>query len=157
MRFRVISIFLFVLVGTSCEFFNLNKKSQLQEVDTIINFSSVDVSPSFTICDSIIEKIAKTNCFRTTIHQHISENLGKHHIEVKLPINEAITVEVLISNKGKVTVDNIISSEVVKSSIPNLDSLIIASLESLPRLFPATKRGIPVATQYIIPIQIVVN
>lgn len=157
MRFRVISLFLFILVSTSCEYFNLNKKPQLQKVDTIIDFSSVDVSPSFAICDAIIEKVAKTNCFRTTIHKHISESLAKHNIEVKQPVNEAIQVEVLIDNKGGVTIQKVISSDLVNAVIPSLDSILRISLANLPTLFPAIKRGIPVATQYQIPIQIVVN
>ena len=157
MQFRAFSLFLLIIVATSCEYFNLNKNSQLIEVDTIIDFSSVDVSPSFAVCDSIIEKKAKTNCFRTNIHKHVSESLAKHHIEVKQPIDEAILVEVLISKKGLVTVNAIKSSELVKSVIPNLDSIIEVSLKSLPSLFPATKKGILVTTQYQIPIQIVVN
>ena len=157
MRFRVISLFLLILVGTSCEYFNLNKKSHLQEVDTIIDFSSVDVYPTFEACKSYIDKTKKTNCFRNTIHKHISESLAKHKLEVKKPVNETIQVAVLITNKGKVSVQKITSSAILKKEIPTIDSLITLSLEDLPKLFPATKRGIPVTTQYLIPIQINVN
>tara|TARA_R110002073_G_scaffold113603_1_gene250619 strand:- start:7868 stop:8341 length:474 start_codon:yes stop_codon:yes gene_type:complete len=154
MRFRVISLFLIILVGASCEFFNLKKKSQLQEVDTIIDFSSVDVSPTFIVCKSFIDKEKKTDCFRNTIHKHISESLAKHQLEVKNSVNEMIKVVVLISNKGVVSVQKIMASEILRNEIPTIDSLITVSLQDLPKLFPATKRGIPVATQYQIPIQI---
>jgi hypothetical protein len=157
MRFRVISLFLIILVGTSCEFFNLKKKSQLQEVDTIIDFSSVDVFPTFEACKSFIDKAKKTDCFRNTIHKHISESLAKHKIQVKNPVKETINVVVLINNKGKVAIQKITTSDVLKKQIPAIDSLITASLQSLPMLFPATKRGIPVTTQYQIPIEINVN
>ncbi len=157
MRFRVLSLFLIILIGTSCEFFNLKDKSQLQEIDTIIDFSSVDVFPTFDVCKSYIDKEKKTACFRETIHQHISKSLAKNKIEVKKPVNEVLNVEVLISNKGIVSVQKIIASDVLKTEIPTIDSLITASLQNLPKLFPATKRGIPVATQYKIPIQINVN
>ena len=157
MRFRVLSLFLIILIGTSCEFFNLKDKSQLQEIDTIIDFSYVDVFPTFDVCKSYIDKEKKTACFRETIHQHISKSLAKNKIEVKKPVNEVLNVEVLISNKGIVSVQKIITSDVLKTEIPAIDSLITASLQNLPKLFPATKRGIPVATQYKIPIQINVN
>jgi hypothetical protein len=157
MRFRVLSLFLLILVGTSCEYFNLNKKSQLQEVDTIIDFSSVDVFPTFEACKNFIDKAKKTDCFRNTIHKHISESLAKHQLEVKNPVNEIIHVVVLINNKGAVSIQKITSSEILKKEIPTIDSLITISLRDLPRLSPATKRGIPVATQYQIPIQINVN
>lgn len=158
MRLRILSLFLLVFVGTSCEFFNLKKKSQLQQVDTIIDFSSVDVSPSFKACDSLIEKIERTNCFRSSIHKYISESLSKHKLEVKKSINEKVIVEILISNTGKVIISKIHSSDFVKKMLPNLDSLLNSSIEELPKLRPArTKKGIPLTTQYQIPIQIRVN
>ena len=157
MRFRVISLFLIILIGTSCEFFNLKKKSQLQEVDTIIDFSSVDSSPTFKICKEFIDKEQKSNCFRNTIYTHISKSLAKHNFEVRKSIDEVIKVEVLIDRKGNTTVQRIISSDLIKESIKSLDSLVKVSVANLPKLFPATKRGIPVTTQYQIPIQISVN
>ena len=157
MRFRVISLLFFIIVSTSCEYFNFNKKSKLQEVDTSIDFSTVDVFPTFEACKSFIDKAEKTTCFRNTIHKHISENLAKHQLEVKNPIDETIQVSVLINNKGDVSIQKISSSEMLKKEFPAIDSLITISLQDLPKLFPATKRGIPVTTQYQIPIQIQVN
>ncbi len=154
MRLRILSLFLLVLVGTSCEFFNLKKKSELQQVDTIIDFSSVDSAPTFESCKSFIDKEAKNNCFRNTIYTYISKSLSKHVFEVRKPIEEVIKVEVLIDSKGKASVQRIISSEVIKGAIQSLDSLVKVSVANLPKLFPATKRGIPVTTQYQIPIQI---
>jgi hypothetical protein len=157
MRFRILSLFLIILVGTSCEFFNLNKRSQLQEVDTIINFSSVDASPTFEACKDFIDKEAKRNCFRNTIYTHISKSLAKHTFEVRKPIDEVIKVDVIINSKGNTTVLRIISSDLIKESFRSLDSFVEVSVANLPKLFPATKRGIPVTTQYQIPIQITVN
>ena len=154
MRFRIVSLLFLIIVSTSCEYFNFNKKSQLQEVDTIIDFSSVDVFPTFEACKNFIDKAKITDCFRTTIHKHISESLAKHQLEVKNSVNEMIKVVVLISNKGVVSVQKIMASEILRNEIPAIDSLIMVSLQDLPKLFPATKRGIPVATQYQIPIQI---
>ena len=157
MRLRILSLFLLILVGTSCEFFNLKKKAQLQEVDTIIDFSSVDAAPTFEACKSFIDKAAKNNCFRNTIYSHISKSLATYTFEVRKPLEEMIKVEVLIDSKGKATVQRIISSQLIKESIQSLDSLVKVSVANLPKLLPALKRGIPVTTQYQIPIQIRVN
>ena len=135
----------------------MKKKSQLQEVDTIIDFSSVDSSPTFTICKDFIDKEEKSNCFRNTIYTYISKSLAKHNFEVRKPIDEVIKVEVIIDSRGNTTVQRIISSDLIKQSIKSLDSLVKVSVANLPKLFPATKRGIPVTTQYQIPIQIKVN
>jgi hypothetical protein len=157
MRFRVISLILLLIISTSCKYFSFEKKSNLQEVDTIINFSSVDASPTFLACKDLIDKEAKSNCFRATIHKYISEGLSKHKLETKIPINEVVEIEVIINNKGVVTVKNIQSSALVKASLKGLDSIIRISVEDLPKISPATKRGIPVTTQYKIPIQIQVK
>src|SRR5690606_26336094 len=130
------------------------KKINLQELDTVIDFSSVDVSPSFKVCDSIIDKKAKTDCFRNTIHQEIFNNLSKQKISAKNPISEIIQVQLEIDNKGNVSLKMIEASLLLQEAIPNLDSLITQSLLQLPTLFPAIKRGIPVTTQYQLPIQI---
>lgn len=157
MRFRLISLFLLILVGASCDFFDLNKRERIQEVDTIIDFSSVDASPTFEACSHFIEKEEKNHCFRNTIYTHISTSLAKHSFKVRKPIEEVIKVELLIDAKGNARVLRIISSDFIKESIQGLDSLVRVSVANLPTVFPATKRGIPVTTQYQIPIQISVN
>lgn len=81
----------------------------------------------------------------------------KHKLEAKNPINEIIQVEVIIDNKGKVSAHKITISDSLKIAIPKIDSLIKVSLLTMPKLFPAIKRGIPVATQYQIPIHISVK
>ena len=157
MRIRVISLFLFILASTSCDFFSFQKKSGMQEVDTIIDFSTVDVAPSFDDCKSYVEKEKKSNCFRNTIYKHISTSLAKHNFEVRNPIEEVINVSVTIDSRGNATVHQIVSSALIKKTLPNLDSLVKRSVASLPKMFPAIKRGIPVTTQYQIPIQISVK
>jgi len=154
MKLRV--IFLLFLAGftASCQFFNLDTKSMYQEVDTVVDFSVVDVSPSFAICDSIIDKAAKTACFRKTIHLQISKSLGAAPLVIKGPIDETVFVHVLIDKDGKVTLKSIESTPELKEVLVDLDSLVQLSLQSLPTLFPAIKRGIPVATQYQLPIKI---
>jgi hypothetical protein len=135
----------------------LKKKSSLQEIDTIIDFSTVDAAPTFEACKDFIDKEKKNDCFRNTIYSHVSASLLKHSFEVRKPINEVIKVDLIIDSKGNATVLRIISSSSVKETLHNLDSLINGSVASLPTLFPAIKRGIPVTTQYQIPIQIRVN
>jgi len=154
MPFKVIFSFLIVLLCSSCQFFNFNKKITLQEIDTIVNFSIVDVSPSFAICDSLIDKTKKDNCFRTSLHQIISKNLETHTFNINKEIDETILVNLLIDAQGNIFFKSIISSEIIQKEIPKLDSLLKISLQNLPQLHPAIKRGIPVATQYQLPIKI---
>ena len=65
--------FVFLFFGlffiTSCDKFSFTKNKNIQVIDTIVDFTSVDTYPSFKVCDSLIDKIKKSACFRKTIHQ----------------------------------------------------------------------------------------
>jgi hypothetical protein len=63
----------------------------------------------------------------------------------------------LIDKDGKFTLKNIESTPELKEVLVHLDSLVRLSLQSLPIVFPAIKRGIPVSTQYQLPIKIRVH
>ncbi len=143
-----------VVFCTSCDKFSFNKNKNIQVLDTIVNFSSVDVSPSFKPCDSIIDKTKKTDCFRVTIHQKIGEELQKHSFTIKDSISETVYVNLVINSKGKIVLDEIQSSENIKHQLPELDSLLKVSIQKLPTIYAAIKRGIPVTTKYRLPIRI---
>ena len=154
MLLRVFSIFMVLLTCTSCDFFRLKKTSPLRVLDTVIDFSSVDTSPSFENCIDLIDKSEKTTCFRTTMHGHITTSLQSYPMQLPAAIEETITVTLLIDIYGKVSVQHIDTSDQLKEVQQVLDRAIRLSLAKIPPLFPALKRGIPVATQYQIPIEI---
>jgi len=155
MYLRIYSFLLLIFLCTSCNKFSLNKsKLHNQSLDTIVNFTSVDTYPSFKECDSIIDKTSKTDCFRTTIHQKIGAELSQFSFLVKDTISETITVNVIINSKGKIILDGIQSSENITTTFSTLDSILKVSIQNLPTIYPAIKRGIPVTTKYSLPIRI---
>jgi hypothetical protein len=138
----------------SCQFIKFDKRNDALNLDTIVDFSSVDVSPTFAICDAIIDQSESIYCFRTTIHQKISEKLLQYSFQVNQSIDEVVVLRILINNKGKIVFQSLIASNMINEELPQLDSLLQRSVEGLPTIFPAIKRGIPVATQYQLPIRI---
>ena len=142
------------MLFTSCDKFSFSKSKKQQALDTIVDFSSVDMFPSFKVCDAIINKDKKADCFRKTIHQKIGEELLKHEFTIKDAIDEVVYVDVLINSKGEFRIDAIVSSKNIKNKIPKLDSLIKATVQNLPTIYPAIKRGIPVTTKYRLPVKI---
>ncbi|MFY9242899.1 MAG: hypothetical protein WAO74_07725 [Polaribacter sp.] len=154
---RVFSFLLMLIFITSCDKLPFSKNKNLQQLDTIVDFTSVDLSPSFKICDSIIDKIEKSDCFRNTIHQKIGEELLLHSLSVKDSINETVYVDLIINDKGEIIFKELQSSEIIKKELPELDSIIHISVNNLPKIYPAIKRGIPVATEYQLPIKIVLK
>ena len=154
MFLRIFSLFLLFLLITSCDNFSFSKNKNLQAVDTIVDYTSVDFSPSFKVCDSIIDKHQKSNCFRTTIHQKIGVELQKHQFVIRDSISEIVYVDLLINSKGKIVLEAMESSEEIKIKLPKLDSVLRISVDKIPNVYAAIKRGIPVTTKYRLPIKI---
>jgi hypothetical protein len=146
-------LLLFILI-TSCDKFSFSTSKNIQLLDTIVNFSSVDTSPSFKVCSSIIDKEKKSDCFRTTIHQKIGAELQKHEFTVNISISETVFVDLLINSKGEIILDTIESSDDIKAQLPQLAAILKLSLDTIPSIYPAIKRGIPVTTKYRLPIKI---
>jgi hypothetical protein len=157
MFLRVSSFLLLSILITSCDNFSFSKNKNIQLLDTVVNFSSVDTSPSFKVCDSIIDKQKKSDCFRTTIHQKIGAELQKHKFSVKNAISEIVYVDLLINSKGKIIFETIESSNHMKIQLPKLAAILKLSVDSIPGIYPAIKRGIPVTTKYRLPIKIEVK
>ena len=154
---RVFLFLILIIFLTSCDKLSFSKNKNTQVIDTIVDFTSVDFYPSFKVCDSLINKVEKSDCFRNTIHQKVGEELQKHTLEIKDSIDEVVIVDLLINAKGEIVFKNLKSSENIKNQLPELDSLIQLSVNKLPKIYPAIKRGIPVLTEYQLPIRILLK
>ena len=122
-----------------------------------LDYSSVDVSPSFRVCDSLIEKDKKDTCFRTTLRQEIFSSLAKQSIQVPQSVDETIEVAITIQSNKEVRLTSIKSSDSLMAIVPSLKAILKKSVEELPAVYPAIKRGIPVSTVYKLPIRIAVK
>ena len=154
MFLRVLSFLLMMFFITSCDKFSFSKNKNIQVLDTIVDYSSVDTFPSFKACDSIIDKAKKSDCFRTTIHKKIGAELQQHTFVIKDSIDEVILVDLIINSEGVFTLDAIQSSDNIKKTLPQLDSLLKNSIQKLPKIFAANKMGIPVSVKYSLPVRI---
>ncbi len=154
MFLRIFTFIILLFFITSCDKLSFLKSEKIQALDTIVDFSSVDTSPSFKECDSIIDKQQKSNCFRTTIHQKIGAELQKHQFIIRDSISEIVFVDLLINSKGKIVFEALASSEEMRIQLPELDSVLRISVDKIPNVYAAIKRGIPVTTKYRLPIKI---
>lgn len=154
MFLRFFTFLIVVVFCTSCDKLSFTKNKDLHVLDTIVDFTSVDFSPSFKACDSLIDKTKKATCFRNTIHKKIGAELQNHSLIIKDSIDEVVFVDILITKKGEVIFQEITSTENLKKQLPQLDSLLHQSVQKLTYIYPAIKRGIPVTTMYRLPIRI---
>ncbi len=141
----------------SCSFFEKRKVDAdelLNESLRTFNWNEVDEYPAFATCDSAASKIDRKTCFEETLHSHINSRLSDTLIIVPEAIDDTVLINFQISEKGVLSITEINIDQELDSRIPTLDSLLFHSIEGLPRIYPAIKRGQQVRTQFKIPIVI---
>ena len=150
MSFKAFCVFL-ISIFIGCK--NLTSKNQDVPLADTIDFSTVDTSPSFENCNDLLG-IPHTQCFRKTIQDNFLQELEEISFQSEIDIEEKIQLILHIDNNGSISIKEIESSRLIKDNFPDLTNKLKRIASSLPRLQPALKRGIPVATEYQLPIQI---
>ncbi len=148
---RILGFLFLLLFLTSCDYFSSTSsttKSNLQVLDTLIDFTKVDVYPIFSDCENFSENDNQKKCFELTLTQKLSESLQENELKVKERVNDTTLIDILIDNTGKASVVNINSPESIINQLPKLDTVIRQSIADLPTIKPAVKRGIFVNSQY---------
>ncbi|MEQ6125339.1 hypothetical protein AAON49_14110 [Pseudotenacibaculum sp. MALMAid0570] len=151
---RVLVFIIFVFCLTSCDYFSFKRNKNQEKINTEVDTTSVDTPPSFEVCNSIIDKEEKTDCFRKTIHKEISTSLSKQSIQVKKSVNETIEVVIVIQADNKAILKSLKASDILLKQIPDIKEKVEKSIQELPKILAATKRGIPVTSEYTLPIKI---
>jgi hypothetical protein len=147
--------FLVIINVLSCDYFD-KKKIYTEDIyeDELQTFTwnDVDEYPSFDSCEATSGKENKKVCFENTLRRILNQNLAKHKIIVSEDINDTIQLNITIDNQGELIIKDIISTKIIRTQIPELDSLLRQSLDSLPKIYPAIKRSQHVKTQFVLPV-----
>nr|WP_321232331.1 hypothetical protein [uncultured Psychroserpens sp.] len=154
-------LFLIVFLSIcSCDYFDKKKvytEDILEEELQTFNWKDVDEYPSFESCETTTGKENKKVCFENTLRSILNTNLGKYQIIVSEEISDTVKLKITIDNQGQFFIDEIISSDLIKAEIPQLDSLLRQSLDSLPKIYPAIKRSQQVKTKFVLPVIIKID
>ncbi len=154
---RTFSFLFFIVLLTSCEYFSSSaslSKGNLEISDTIIDFTKVDVYPIFSDCENYAENDNQKECFHTTITQKLGESLSKADIKVKKAVNDTAWIDILIDNTGRASLVNVNSTNAIDEQIPDFQKTLEQSIERLPTMKPAVKRGIFVKSQYRMAVEV---
>lgn len=122
--------------------------SDLQVLDTVIDYTKVDVYPIFSDCENYAENDDQKKCFEASLTQKFSMLLNKNKLKVKDRVSDTAQIDLLIDNSGRASVVAIKTSSNLNKYLPQLDSIIRQSIAQLPTVKPAVKRGIFVKSQY---------
>lgn len=144
----------------SCTYFESKKVTVddiLEDELQTFSWSEVDEYPTFEVCDSLTSKTDKKHCFETTLLQVLKTNLTVQGIVVEEDVSDTVLLKINISKSGVFTVKNIKSKPKTRQLIPDLDSLLLSSLDTLPKLYPAIKRSQQVTTEFTLPVVIKID
>lgn len=151
---------LLVLVSCSCDDFKVKKTSSeaiLKEELQTFNWEDVDRYPSFSLCDGLTPKAEKALCFENTLTNSITDHLKQQIIVVTKDVNDTLHLKFRISNTGAIEIKTISMDTLTRQQIPELETLILESMETLPKIFPALKRGQQVSTTFELPLIVKVD
>ena len=148
---QINALFLVFILCTSCDYFSQNtttSTSNLQVLDTVIDYTSVDVYPIFSDCENYAETDSQKRCFETSITEKLAEILSKNELIVNNEVNDTTSIDILIDSTGKASLMTINSPASIVQELPNLESVIREGINQLPTMKPALKRGMFVKSQY---------
>ena len=158
---RLFIAIIFVFLFTSCDFLSSKKvaaNNQFMAMDTIVDYSSIDAYPLFAKCKNLEGKEKQEDCFGFELLEQLEQLVVRKKIYGPAAIYDTVDVDLSIAKDNKIKISGIKSSDLLKEKIPNLDSILMASVNQLPAIIqPAIKRGIPVNSQFKLPILISVK
>tara|TARA_R110002020_G_scaffold296658_1_gene512374 strand:- start:181033 stop:181509 length:477 start_codon:yes stop_codon:yes gene_type:complete len=154
-------LFLLVLLALSgCKDMETKKVSSetfLKEELKTINMSELDEYPTFESCDYLEDKEEKWLCFEQKLASNFYQYLQSKTLVFSQAMQDTVWVKIAVNAEGTPKIDNILIPVSVKQDLPKLDVWLHQSLDSLPKIYPAIKRGIPVKTTFKLPVVIQVN
>ncbi len=148
------SLILLLIFCTSCQYFDKKiplEKDLLDKEINAINWSQVDEFPSIKSCDSITDKGQRQNCFIQNLSQLIQQKLDTTKTAIVHPKQDTIQVKITVLADASMQFETQINDS-IQYNKAKIDSILKARLVDFPAIKPATKRGIPVKTQFILPI-----
>ena len=155
MRKTLIIIFCFLSI--SCEFdFQIDKKITVDEFINeelkSLNWNDVDQYPVFENCLEINNVKNKNNCFVETITSSFRENLKTNSLVLNRTLIDTARMFLKVNKIGKISIENMTISEQNNKYREVITKSFENTVSSLPKLYPAIKRGQAVDVRFNIPI-----
>ena len=149
------SIFLVIILFSSCQYFDKqvpSEKELLQKELKAINWKEVDEYPSVADCENIDNKAQRKQCFFEVLTQLIQQKLSIDTLSDLYPKLDTIEVKVTIFPNATMEFEPQFPRDSVAYDRIKIDSILKARLTDFPKVNPAIKRGVPVKTQFILPV-----
>ncbi|MFV8345919.1 hypothetical protein [Flavobacterium sp. ZB4P13] len=148
-------LFLVFIFFNSCQYFDKqipSEKELLQKELKSINWKEVDEYPSVVDCEKIEDKKQRQQCFFEVLTQLIQEKLSIDTLSILYPELDTIEVKVTVFPNATMQFEPQFPKDSVAYDKIKIDSILKVRLVDFPKINPAIKRGIPVKTQFILPV-----
>ncbi|MDI5889359.1 MAG: hypothetical protein Q8R22_01365 [Flavobacterium sp.] len=148
-------LFLVFIFFNSCQYFDKqipSEKELLQKELKSINWKEVDEYPSVVDCEKIEDKKQRQQCFFEVLTLLIQEKLSVDTLSILYPELDTIEVKVTVFPNATIQFEPQFPKDSVAYDKIKIDSILKARLVDFPKINPAIKRGIPVKTQFILPV-----
>ena len=151
---KTLSLTLLFLIS-SCQYFGgevPSKKELLDKELNAINWDEVDEFPSFSECDKIKNDRMQKQCFFEFLTQTIQEKLSSDTLVTLYPELDTIEVKVTVFPNSTMKFEPQFPKDSIAYDTVKIDSILQSRLVNFPKVHPATKRGLPVKTEFILPV-----
>ena len=153
-KFLLLILFPILAGCNNFETKKISSKEVLDQESKTLNWKEVDEYPTFENCKNIDELTKSRECFEATLANSIYAYLTRKEPIVTQAIDDTLILYLEITKTGKPKIDSIFVDSLVTNQLPDLKLWLQQSLDSLPKIYPAIKRGIPVSSAFKMPIVI---
>lgn len=139
----------------SCQYFGKqvpNEKELLDKELKEINWNEVDEYPSVADCDKLTDAAQRKQCFFEYLTAEIQQKLAVDTLAILFPKLDTIEVKVTVFPNATMQFEPQFPKDSVAYDTIKIDSILHARLVDFPKVNPAIKRGIPVKTQFVLPV-----
>jgi hypothetical protein len=146
---------LLILLLQSCQYFEKQvptEKELLEKQIKEINWKVVDVYPSIADCERLTNLTQKKQCFFEFLSATIQQKLSVDTLKILFPKLDTIEVKVTVNSDATMQFEPQFPRDTATYDTTKIDSILKIKLVDFPKVNPAIKRGIPVKTQFILPV-----
>jgi hypothetical protein len=151
---KLLAITLLILLQ-SCQYFEKkvpDEKELLDKQLKEINWNEVDEYPSVADCEKLTDAEQRKQCFFEFMQTTIEQKLAVDTLATLFPKLDTIEVKVTVFPNASMQFEPQFPKDSVAYDTIKIDSILTARLIDFPKVNPAIKRGIPVKTQFVLPV-----
>lgn len=152
MKKVILPVLFLCLISCNFETKKISSEEVLEQESRALNWKEVDEYPAFEDCQDETELQAAKNCFENKVATEIYSFLAAQQPVVTESINDTLFIYLEITKEGKPQIDSIRVDSTVTNQLPDIKEWLKQSIDSLPKIYPASKRGIPVSTVFKMPV-----